>query len=175
MKKALFILLLLLLIAFSVNSGTLALYTTTIESLAAGSVQAREFILTEGGTDSFTANVKIAPTETKTMSFSVKNYDGTKISETAMDLDFTVTIAAAEGKNAIEPLVFTVKNGENVLGTKTGSGALEFADEFTLNGEGQEHTYDVEINWPSNDAVDKNFAGAGFGTAITVSVTGTQK
>ncbi|MGI6453665.1 MAG: hypothetical protein ACOX0E_09415 [Syntrophomonadaceae bacterium] len=175
MKRTLFIFSLLVLIAFCVNSGTFALYTTTIDTLAAGSVVAKEFILVEGGTDSFTENVKIAPTETKTMSFSVKNYDGTIISETAMDLDFTVTIAAADGKDAIDPLEVTVMKGENVLGTKTGTGTLTFVDEFTLSELGQEHTYDVKIEWPSNNAVDIDFAGADFGSAVTVSVTGTQK
>ncbi len=175
MKKTLVILILLVLIVFSVNSATLALYTTTIDDLAEGSVVAKEFILLEGGTDTFTENVKIAPTETKTMSFSVKNYNGEVISETAMDLDITVAIAAASGKSAIEPLVVTVKKGTTALGTNTGTGTITIDDGFALNTTGQEHTYTVEINWPSNDLVDINYAGAGYGTALTVSVTGTQE
>jgi hypothetical protein len=52
---------------------------------------------------------------------------------------------------------------------------LEAEDEFALSDEGQSRTYKVVIEWPSNDEVDINYAGYGFGTALSVSVTGTQK
>jgi len=175
MKRALLILTLLVLIAFSLNSATLALYTTTIDNIAAGSVVAKEFILLEGGTNSFVENVKIAPTETQTMSFSVKNYEDTVVTETAMDLDISVTMAAASGKSAIEPLVVTVKKETDVLGTQTGTGTLTIEDEFTQSDIGQEHTYTVEIDWPSNDEEDINYAGADYGAELKVAVTGTQK
>ena len=175
MKRALLILTLLVLIAFSLNSATLALYTTTIDNIAAGSVVAKEFILLEGGTNSFVENVKIAPTETQTMSFSVKNYEDTVVTETAMDLDISVTMAAASGKSTIEPLVVTVKKETDVLGTQTGTGTLTIEDEFTQSDIGQEHTYTVEIDWPSNDEEDINYAGADYGAELKVAVTGTQK
>ena len=105
--------------------------------------------------------------------FSVKNYDGNIVSETAMDLAFTVDIAASTGKEAIAPLIVTIKKGDTVVGTKTGTGSIIFADEFALNEVGQAHTYTVIIDWPSDDTIDINYAGSGFGTAISVSVTGT--
>jgi DNA modification methylase len=49
-----------------------------------------------------------------------------------------------------------------------------FADEFELKDEGQEKTYTVAINWPDGEN-DIDYAGADFGTALAVSVTGTQK
>jgi hypothetical protein len=176
MKKTLAIISLVMVIAVSLLAGTLAVYTATIDNLASGSVTAKEFVLLENGSDTFVQNVKIAPSETVKWQFGVKNYDGTAIAETAMDLDFTVDIGAAAGKAAIEPLTVTVRNeADEIVGTKTGSGPIVFKDGFALSGTGQSHTYTVEVSWPSNDATDINYAGAGFGNALTVKVTGTQK
>ena len=58
MKKALTIVALVLILSTSVIAGTLAMYTTTIDNIAEGSVVAKEFILVEGGTDTFTKNLK---------------------------------------------------------------------------------------------------------------------
>lgn len=176
MKKVLVIFSLVLALTTSVIAGTLAMYTTRIDSLATGSVVAKEFVLLENGTDTFAQNVKIAPSETQTWQFSVKNYDGAKISETAMALAFKVDVAAAAGKTAIAPLTVTVKDESgNVVGTATGTGTINFNDEFALQAQGQAKTYTVTVAWPSNDAVDINYAGANYGTAVGVSVTGTQK
>ncbi len=176
MKKVLVIIALVMVLTTSIIAGTLAMYTTSIDNIATGSVVAKEFVLLENGADTFTQNVKIAPTETKDWQFSVKNYDGAVVSETAMALGFNVQVKAADGKTMIAPLVVTVKdqNG-NVVGTVTGSGTIAYNSEFALSPSGQQKTYTVSVNWPSNDAVDLNYAGANYGAAVTVSVTGTQK
>lgn len=175
MKKTLITIAMVLVLTTSIISGTLAMYTTTIDNLTEGSVVAKEFILTEGGTDTFVQNVKIAPSETNTWSFSVKNYNGGIVSETAMTLDFNVTVIGADGKSAIAPLVITVKDeNDTVVGTVTGSGTILFDDAFALMASGQEKVYTVTVNWPSNNSVDTNYAGSGFGTAVEISVTGTQ-
>lgn len=176
MKKVLVIVALVLVLSTAVIAGTLAMYTTSIDNLATGSVVAKEFVLLENGSDSFTENVKIAPTDTVDWQFSVKNYDGAIVSETAMALDFNIQIAAPNGKSMIDPLVITVNDESgNVVGTTTGNGTIDFNNEFALNASGQQKTYTVSVNWPSNDAVDINYAGANYGAAVTVSVTGTQK
>ncbi|RCX20186.1 hypothetical protein DFR58_102259 [Anaerobacterium chartisolvens] len=175
MKKPLILIALILVVSTSIIAGTLAMYTTTIDDLAEGSVVAKEFIMMEGGTDTFNKNVKIAPDETVNWQFSVKNYDGSIVSETAMKLDFDVNVAAENGKSAIAPLVITVKDSQgNTLGTVTENGRIEFADNFNLSPDGQEKIYTVSVKWPSNNDVDINYAGAGYGTAVKVSVTGTQ-
>lgn len=174
MKKTLALIAMVLVIVGSVAAGTLAVYTTTVDDLATGDVVAKEFILLENGSDSFEQNVKIAPTETVSWQFGIKNNDGEKISETAMDVDITLDIAAAADKSAIAPLVVTVKNeGGSVVGTQTGTGTITFADYFSDLG-AQSRTYTVEVEWPSNDDVDYQYAGAGFGTAVAVTVQGTQ-
>jgi hypothetical protein len=176
MKKGLILTALVLMIATSLIAGTLANYTTTIDALASGSVVAKEFILLESGTDTFESDVKIAPTETETWSFAVKNYNGAVISETAMDLDYTISVSASDGKSAIEPLIVSVVDSTNaVVATRTGAGTMTFDSGFSLDAQGQEEVYTVVIEWPSNDTIDINYAGSGFGSTVSVSVTGMQE
>ena len=176
MKKVLLTIALVLVVSTSLIAGTLAMYTTKIDDLADGSVVAKEFVLTEGGTDSFVKDIKIAPGETVNWQFSVKNYDGSVVSETAMALAFDINAQATDGKSLVEPLTFTVKDGSGaVVGTATSSGLIQFSDDFALAADGQEKTYTVSVNWPSNNDVDINYAGAGYGTSVAVSVTGTQE
>lgn len=175
MKKTLSIIALVLILSTSLIAGTLASYTTTIDNIAEGSVVAKEFILVEGGTDTFSNNIKIAPTETVNWQFSVKNYDDAVISETGMDLILAVDVLAENGKSVIAPLEVTVKNSnDHIVGALNSDGKIEFTDEFALSANGQEKIYTVSVNWPSNDS-DINFAGAEYGTVVKVSVTGTQK
>lgn len=176
MKRVLVIIALVLILSTSIIAGTLAMYTTSIDDLASGSVVAKEFVLTESGADTFTENVKIAPSETVSWQFSVQNYNGSIVSETAMALDFDISVAAPTGKSMINPLVVTVKDeGGVTVGTSTGSGTLEFSDSFALQAAGQVKTYTVEVSWPSDGLQDIDFAGSNYGAAITVDVTGTQE
>ncbi|AET67703.1 hypothetical protein Desor_2095 [Desulfosporosinus orientis DSM 765] len=176
MKKILMIIALALVLSTSVIAGTLAMYTTTIDNVAQGNVVAKEFVLLKGGTDTFTENVKIAPAETVDWKFSVKNYDGDIVSETGMDLNFDVDVMAENGKSVIAPLEVTVKNSDgDVVGSVTSSGKIQFNDEFALSTSGQEKVYTVSVKWPGNSDNDLLYAGADYGTAVKVSVTGTQK
>ncbi|WP_040413495.1 hypothetical protein [Desulfosporosinus sp. OT] len=176
MKRVLTIIALVLIFSTSVIAGTLAMYTTTIDNVAEGNVVAKEFTLVKGGTDTFRTGVKLAPSENVDWQFSVKNFDGDVISETAMDLNLAVDVVAENGKSVIAPLEVTVKNSAgDVVGTVTSSGKIEFNDEFALSPVGQEKTYTVSVNWPSDDNSDINYAGANYGTDVKVSVTGTQK
>jgi uncharacterized GH25 family protein len=176
MKKVLLTVALVLVVSTSLIAGTLAMYTTSIDDLAEGSAVAKEFVLTEGGTDSFVKDVKIAPSETVTWQFSAKNYDGVVVSETAMDLSFDIDVQPTAGKSLVQPLTFTVTDESGAaVGTATSSGLIEFSDEFALATDGQEKTYTVTVNWPSDNSVDIDYAGADYGTSVSVSVTGTQK
>ena len=181
MKRTLLIVALVLLITTSLIAGTLSAYSITIDDLAAGSVVAKEFILKPGETNTFEESIKIAPGETVEWEFSVKNYEEALVSETAMDLEFAVTLAAAEGKDAIEPLVVSVTDEDDQSLALTDG---KFTDEFPLAETGQEKTYNVKIEWPlGTDEIpegqtmseDAQYAGADYGSAVTVSVTGTQQ
>lgn len=176
MKKGLVLLALVLVVSTSVIAGTLAMYTTRLDAMAQGSTVAKEFKLTKGDTDSFAKNVKIAPGESQDWQFSVKNYDGNVVSETAMGLSFEIDVTPTDGKDAIAPLQVTVKNeAGDTVGTLGPDGKILFNDKFPLQAAGQQKVYTVSVKWPSNDATDINYAGAAHGTAVKVSVTGTQE
>ena len=174
-KKGFVIFILAFAISFAVLAGTLASYTTTLDNFASGSVVAKEFIFMEDGTDSFQQNVKIAPTDTLNWSFGVRNYNGTFVTETDLYYNLVFTASATAGKQAIEPLVITVKNQQgDVVGTINGTGTVDVFDQFPLQSEGQRHGYTLEIHWPSNDEIDINYAGHNFGTTINVSAIASQ-
>ncbi len=175
MKKATIIAILILAMMSSVLAGTLANYTITLDDVASGSVVGKEFIFLEDGTDTFQHGVKIAPTETVTWRFGVKNYDGNVITETDMEYDLTFDVHATSGKSAIDPLIVTVKDEDgDVVDSVTGVGLIHVSGSFPLSEDRQSDAYTVEIYWPSNDAVDIGYAGGNYGTTVDVSAVGTQ-
>ena len=176
MKRTITIISLIVAILFSIISGTLALYTITLPNIAEGSVIAKNFVLIGEGSDEFTTNVKIAPSETLYWDFTVSNHDNTATTETDMEIDVTVDVSVAADKTAaIEPLKVVVLNEDSeVLGTEvTGTGQITFSDYFEAN-DAQTYTYTVVINWPDTDN-NVTYASPDYGTAIKVSVTGTQQ
>ena len=177
MKKTLAIVALILAISVSLIAGTVSYYTTTLEALTAGEVTAKEFILVEGGSQTETAALKIAPGEKVTFDFAVKNNEGELITETDMEVSFTVELVKNGQLEVIEPLkISSVKCdvwGYPVLEAKDGV----YTDSSTFKAEVRDKkTYKITVEWPwETDGVnDIEFAGAGYGAAVQVVVTGTQ-
>jgi hypothetical protein len=175
MKKFIFLLLLVLTMVSSIVAGTLAMYTTTVDKLAQGSVAAKEFVFTGDGADSFRQGIRIAPTETVNWQFKVKNFKDSIVTETNLYYKLTFHVLASTGKRAIDPLTVTVKdmNG-SVLKSVTGVGTFDVLGSFPLSEAGQEHDYIVEIRWPGNDGVDINYAGGNYGTSVNVDAVASQ-
>ncbi len=175
MKKFIFLMLLILTMVSSVVAGTLAMYTTTIDNLAEGSVTAKEFVFVGDGTDTFRQGVKIAPSETVTWQFKVKNFENQVITETDLYYKLTFNVLASPGKSAIEPLNVTVKDlGGNVLKSVTGVGTFDVLGSFPLSEIGQEKDYIVEIHWPDNGGHDIDYAGGAYGTTVNVDAAASQ-
>lgn len=174
LRKTSVVLALLLVMAGSLTAGTLAMYTTTIDGMAQGSVTAKEFIFLGEGTDSFAQGVKIAPAETVDWQFRVKNYDGALITETDLYYKLTVHVQAASGKQAIEPLVVSVLDGHGgVLKSVTGTGVFEVTGAFMLAQAGQSQAYTVRVFWPDGSG-DAQYAGSRFGTAVHIDAVASQ-
>ena len=175
MKKTMFVLALLLVMAGSLTAGTLAIYTTTIDNLAQGSVSAKEFVFLGEGTDSFSQGIKIAPTETVNWSFNVKNFDGAKITETDLYYKLIFNVKPTAGKKAIDPLVVSVLDSTGtVLKSVTGTGTFDVTGAFPVSQTGQAKGYTVRINWPSDNSNDMKYAGGNYGTAVNVSASASQ-
>ena len=175
MKKILIISMLVLTITSTVLAGTLSSYTTKIDDFAGGSVTGKEFIFLKDGEDTFQKNVKIAPNETVEWKFAVKDYDGTRITETNLYYKLDFNVFATPDKHAIDPLVVTVKDTQgNVINSVSGTGKISVSGYFPLSDSPQSKTYIVEIKWPSDDKKDINYAGGNFGTSINVSAAASQ-
>lgn len=175
MKRIVFILLLVLTMVSSIVAGTLAMYTASIDDLAEGSVVAKEFVFVGEGMDSFRQGIKIAPGETVKWQFKVKNYQNHVITETDLYYKLTFNVLASAGKNAIEPLNVTVKDGGgNVVNSVTGVGTFDVLGAFPLSSAGQEQDYTVEINWPGGGSQDINYAGGNYGTTVNVDAMASQ-
>ncbi len=175
MKRIIFILALVMLMVSSIAAGTLAMYATSVDDLAEGSVTAKEFVFVGEGTDSFRQGIKIAPSETVQWQFKVKNHDNQVITETDLYYKLTFNVLASAGKNAIQPLIVTVKDsGGNVLNSVTGVGTFDVTGEFPLSEAGQEKDYIVEIHWPANGNADINYAGSNYGTTVNVDAAASQ-
>lgn len=175
MKKILFVLTLVMIMVSSIVAGTLAMYATSVDNLAEGSVTAKEFVFVGEGADSFQQGVKIAPSEAVRWQLKVKNYDERVITETDLYYKLTFSVLASAGKNAIQPLVVTVKDSAgNVLNSVTGTGTFDVTGMFPLSEAGQEKGFNVEIYWPDNGSNDINYAGSNYGTTVNVDAAASQ-
>lgn len=184
MKKGLLVAALSLTIATSVISGTLAAYNAQVD-LTEDSVVAKAFVLDATKTESFAANTKIAPGDTKTIYFTVKNFKNAVVTETGM----AVTVEAIITNNKSISTSSNIKNLEYTLTDKTadltvkGTGAelddnkliLTSTFEFPVQAAGQTREFELEINWPfdtyDNDTV---FQGGNYGNTVKIVVNGKQ-
>lgn len=191
MKKTIALFALVLCILAGLVSGSLALYTKDIDIADTGSVIAKKFYLRAAGDPlTYKDDVLIAPTESVIAAFTVSNNDGAATpytTEVDMDLDITVTIAAADGKTAIPYITARLLDGSNaelgvfVLTDGVGAYTLSVDDAFEANTPAT-LTYKIKLTWadlgqngdtdPDND--DISFQGPDFGNKYTVTVTGTQ-
>jgi len=192
MKKILLVSALVLVIATSMVSGTLAVYTKTIGIVASGSVTAKNFIMKgKDTTDYEKKDLYIAPGDISTFTFTVSNSDTATnpatIAEVSMNLDISINLAAgSDMTGAIVPLTVVVTRDNSAfpstsgeINVATGTGTLKYSDTLTtIAAPGQTNTYIVTITWPknaSNESDDTKYASHKYGTALTVSVTGTQQ
>lgn len=181
MKKVLMISALVMMIVVSMVSGTLALYTTTVDPFS-GSVVAKEFVLLSEGNVDFATDLGIAPSETQEKIFTVKNFSGTATTEVKMSVNITLGFAGKSINHQILPLTVEVYDDTTLLasadiGTLTnGIGTLTINNVSLPANTATTKTYTVKFTWPSatTGVVDTDFAGSAFGTILTVSVVGVQ-
>lgn len=179
MKKTLTIVALILAITVSLIAGTMSYYYTELPELAGGSVVAKEFKLTGEETKSDFFDVKIAPGEKVELKFAVSNFEGDVVTETDMAISFKLKLGANGDLKEITPLkIIDVKQSDasqapSLVAKEDGV----YTDPTTFKANNSEtKTYIVTVAWPweTEGIKDIEFAGAGAGSALTVSVTGTQ-
>lgn len=170
MKKTLLIVALVLAITTSIIAGTMAYYTITLDELVEGEVVAKEFILEGEDTSEHEESVKIAPGESETWTFEIKNFENEEV-VTETDMDVTIELALSDGftNKAGEKAPLTIKFNDEAY-----SSAKEFSKLFEA-GEKATKPFTVTVEWPWGDenSDDIDFAGQDLGT-LSVKVTGTQ-
>ena len=175
MKKFLLTASLLLLIATSVISGTLASYNVRLEPFEEDAVTAKSFVLTgEKTSDTLIGKAqKIAPGEKKEITFSVSNQNGSIVTETNMNV--FINIAISENGESISPLTYKLYKADDETTILAESDqSFEYAGLRFEGGIGKTENFVLVIEWPHNDAIDTNFQGDSFGNNIQITVSGIQ-
>lgn len=174
MKKFLLTASLLLLIATSVISGTLASYNVRLEPFEEDTVIAKSFVLTsEKTSDTLIGKAqKIAPGEKKEITFSVSNQDGSIVTETNMNV--FIDVAISENGESISPLTYKLYKADEPAVLAESDESFRYADLHFEAGIGKTENFVLVVEWPHNDAIDTNFQGDGFGNNIQITVSGVQ-
>ncbi|MCX7615686.1 MAG: hypothetical protein N2Z65_08030 [Clostridiales bacterium] len=177
MKKALLTTILIFAISVSLLAGTMAMYQTTIET-AEGSTIAKQFYI--GKTETAIMSVKLAPTESAELPFSIVNFQNDITTEVDMDLTVTINVGSPEGKQPIDGLHIDIyaEDGTHMGDTVIRKGETSFTVEKAfLANVASTRTYKVKAYWKNgevSDAVDTQNAHNQNTTIFSVTVTGTQ-
>lgn len=164
MKKTFTIILLVLIVATSLVTGTLAVYSVDVPTINSGDIVAKNFVFTAAGDQQFAANVDIAPTENVQKTFTVSNFNGNVVSETAMNVTITVAVTGE-----IAPLQIVVTGDQDVTIVNNGTTSTIT---FTLNAnESATKTFNVSVIWNST-ANDNQYMGKV--SSITVNASAVQ-
>ncbi len=175
MKKNLLIAGLVLTIATSVISGTMAAYNATVDFVE-DTVVAKNFVLTATkDSDTFVGSAqKIAPGEQKEILFTVSNKDGETVTETGMDIVIDVDIT----EDGIAPLSYTLYNAKNMdealVVTVADNKSFTYDGLSFEPGVAGEESYVLLIEWPHTDN-DTAYQGNSYENTVAITVSGTQK
>ena len=177
MKRGIQIFILLLMVATSLNAGTLAIYTSTVD-LDVLPVSAKRFALgvNEGGQSEF--DLRIAPGELVSYNFDVSN---TKVSggvsEVDMDLlvqaDFSAILNNIPGIK-IQLLVYGASSYE--LATDVGSDGIlnyQMQNMFTANQQ-EEKQFSLTFYWENGERAHALISGSRIILPLTLYVKGEQ-
>ena len=122
MKKSIIIIGASLLLVSGLTAGVFARYESTLPTIASGSVEKKKFVFVNGSEESVTSGkVSLAPGESGSLEFKVRNYDEYSVSQVDMKVDFTCSLNGAladetdsEG-NKLLTYVITSDNDENTF------------------------------------------------------------
>ena len=164
MKKTFTLILLALIVATSLVTGTLAVYSVEAPEINSGNIIAKEFVFTALGSQDFATGVEIAPTETVQKTFTVSNFNGNVV--TGTDMNVTITV---ELQGEIVPLTLIVTGDQDVTIVNNGTTSTI---SFTLSADqAVTKTFTVSVVWNST-ANDIQYMGKV--SSIVVNATAVQ-
>ena len=181
MKKHLLIAGLVLTIATSVISGTMAAYNTSVD-FESNEIVAKQFVMNVEKKEGFaTETTKLAPGESNSVNFTVSNFDSAYLTETGMKV-FVKIETNLQNTNSKNPLIYNLYKGNvliastateftEAMGTTVEDGVFVHEVDFSANTK-RTDTYRLEAEWLVGDWNNKDieYQNKNFGTAkITVS------
>ena len=177
MKRGIKIILLLLMVVTSLNAGTLAIYTSTVD-LAVLPVSAKRFALgvNQGGQTEF--DLHIAPGEMVSYNFDVTNAneDG-RVSESDMDLQVQADFSAIRNNiPGIEiHLLLQGENGVDLVASADAAGILDYSHQrlFTAGHEVTQH-FTLTFFWQNSENARALMMGSRIILPLTLYVKGVQ-
>ncbi len=162
-RKYLLLTFLALAIVTSLTAGTLAIYTTT-ETWDGNNVQAKKYIFTTAGNQSFAANVKLAPTESQDYLFTVSNADGSAVAEIPLDhtivVDYSAPMAQMKGLQATlyRRLRGTPEADWSVAKADT-TGSFTFTGDLMNANSNTTWEYKLTLTWTDTDNTSQTTSG----------------
>lgn len=173
MKKHLLIAGLVLTIATSVISGTMAAYSKEI-ILDEANIAAKHFVLEANRTDDKTQKFRIAPGEEVKIPFKISN--GTEGHVTEVPMNIAISIAVGTGADENSPLTYKLYSGSDTSANAIAEvvdGVITYNGlKFDVKASTQTESFTLVANWPlgAYDDTDIAYEHNNFGTAkITVS------
>lgn len=176
MKRALIITMLLLMIVTSLNAGTLAIYTSTVDLTAP--ITAKRFALgvNKGSADEF--NLMIAPGDMVSYYFAVSNTDSEgRHGEVDMDLqihaNFSQVFDALPGIQI--SLVQHLNGRSRQLSSCDSEGLLSYNQLGAFSASAaSEHLFSLVFSWPDSDEARRTVMTARQSLPLSIYIRGTQ-
>jgi hypothetical protein len=177
MKRGLVVTMLLLMILTSLNAGTLAVYTSTVD-LAVLAVTAKRFALgvNQGSQSEF--DLQIAPGELVSYNFDVSNTNSEgQVSEVAMDLlveaDFSSVYAALPGIKA--QLLMYNGGGYETVASCGSDGRLSFSRPSAFAAaQSEEKHFNLTFAWDDGEDARAVVMGSRIVLPLSLYVRGVQ-
>lgn len=172
MKRALLITVLLLMIMTSLNAGTLAIYTSTIDLTAP--ITAKRFALGVNGGRAEEFDLLINPGDTVSYNFIISNTDSEgRTSEVAMDLliesDFSSVVSTLPG------IQIHLMHQHQTLRSINSAGRLSYSESkaFSAAMPGQKQ-FSLVFTWPDTEAAQAALMAGGVSLPLSIYIRGTQ-
>ena len=125
MRKALIITMLLLMFMTSLNAGTLAIYTSTVE-LKAVPIAAKRFVLDVGRGSADEFDLWIAPGDTVSYYINISNSSG-EGRQSEVDMDLVIEADFSSVYQALPGILISLTEAGLQVGAADGSGRLSYS------------------------------------------------
>lgn len=173
MNKLLVKVLLVCMILTCMSSGTLAVYTTTLDNQMQTTVTAKRFFIGVNAVEEM--NVRLAPGESVARAFTLTNINEKGF---ATEVDMDVTIAAdytslyALGIPGLR--VYLADDKDNFLKETDPDGNFSYTEKRAFKADaGEERTFKMVFEWSVDEDVPITFSGKSA-SGLTMYITGTQ-